>query len=195
MQADGVSSSRANRCFTPRRSPTPSSPTVAAKITGRCVRTRAPSIVSARASNRGQPARVVDDARSGQLRAVARHADRRAFGEHRVEMRADQHGRLTRGAGPGRDHVADVVGVHVVQPERLESLRHHAPRACSAPVGAGISESAICVWRTRFIRRREARAGRRQAREQVGRRGGGGHVAGAHALSIACCRPTAQGAA
>ena len=192
MQADGVSSSRAKRYFTPRRSPNPSSPTVAAKITGRCVRTRAPSIVSASASIAASPRELSHDPRSGQLRALARHADGGAFGEHRVEVCADQHGRLTRGAGSRRDHVADGIDAYVVQTERLEPLRHlGAARVLRAGGRGDLGQRDLRVDDPVVVGG-EPGAGGREACEEVGRRGGTDHVAGTHALSMAGPDPGAR---
>ena len=189
-----MSSSRAKRCFTPRRSPAPSSPTVAAKITGRCVRTRAPSIVSASASIAASPRELSTIPGPVKLCALARHADGGAFGEHRVEVCADQHGCLTRGAGSRRDHVADGVGADVVQAERLEPLRHlGAARVLRAGGGGDLGKRDLRVDDP-FVVGGEPCAGGREACEKVGRRGGRDHVAGTHALSMAGPDPLAQDA-
>ena len=77
---------------------------------------------------------------------VARHADGGAFGEHRVEVRADEHGCLTRRAGSRRDHVADGVGAYVVQTERLEPLRHlGAARVLRAGGRGNLGKRDLCV--------------------------------------------------
>ena len=136
MHADGVASSRAKRCFAPRRSPAPSSPTVAAKIIGRRVRTRAPSIVSARASIAARPRELSRCPGPVELRAVARDADRRALGEDRVEMRADEHRapRAWRRAAPPITLPTSSVRTSC-QPERPEARRHH--RAARVLVAGG----------------------------------------------------------
>jgi hypothetical protein len=101
-------------------------------------------------------------------------------------------GRLIRGARPSADDVAHVVGADVVQAERSEALGDlRAAQVLGARGRRNLRERDLRVDDPLVVRG-EASAGRRETREEIGRRGGSGHVASAHALSMACRGRSAQ---
>ena len=129
IKADGRTVGRSdgpNRCLTPRRSPAPSSPTVAANNTGRRVWTRA--AVPDRDEG-GQASRIVGNAGTFQARSAPRDRNVELRPEHRVQMRAqhDTVGFRVPLSVPGT-YVAHIIYGDVMQP-RVNKHFRDAPAA------------------------------------------------------------------
>ena len=165
MHAAGAASSRANRCFTPRRSPIPSSPTVAAKMTGRCVRTRAPSIASASASMAASPREL--STIPGPASWTPSRATPTGVPSGKTVSRCAHTSTGAPSLVPRRaaDHVSDVVGANVLEPERAEARRD---TFTAGLLGAGrrrnLRERRSACRRPDRRRPRAARAPARDAR-------------------------------
>ena len=136
-----------NSSLTPRRSPSPSSPTLATKVI-------VPGIVHVRFLHRAhdrdqhrQAAAVVADPGSAQDRAVALDLHVRCLRETRVSRcAATTTMRVRRGAAILAEHVADLVDAHVLQAEVLEDALQLRGRATSSlNDGAGISQNRTLV--------------------------------------------------
>src|SRR5213593_1892153 len=141
-----------SRYFTPRRSPDPSSPTVAAKRIGRAVRTRAVTTASATATSAAMP-RALSEIPGPSSRRPRRSTETSTSGPNTVSKCADS----TTGAGAAASFTVPPFSLN--HPETLPAssiLTSRSPasrnssatlaaRSASAPVGAGIAESA--AWR------------------------------------------------
>src|SRR5712691_5503065 len=149
-----------NRYFTPRRSPNPSSPTVAAKRIGRAVRSRAVTTASATATSAAMP-RALSEIPGPASRRPRRSTDTSTSGPYTVSRCAES----TTGAGavapvpptvresfrvpPFPLNHPETFPASSILTSRSPASRNNsatqAARCASAPVGAGIAESA--AWR------------------------------------------------
>src|SRR5712691_7802687 len=144
-----------NRYFTPRRSPNPSSPTVAAKRIGRAVRSRAVTTASATATSAAMP-RALSEIPGPSSRRPRRSTETSTSGPNTVSRCADR----TTGATPSSfpfppfplNH-PETFPASSILTSRSPTSRNRsatlAARSASAPVGAGIAESA--AWRASVI--------------------------------------------
>jgi len=110
----------------PRRSPDPSSPTVAANRIGRVAGTRAATIAPRHRDERGQAARVVRNAGALEPLAAPLHRDVHLGPEHGVEMcgQHDRGGGLVTILSKPSVHVTGVVDRYVGQADLAEQFRH-----------------------------------------------------------------------
>src|SRR3989454_1096578 len=146
-----------NRCSPPRKSPAPSSPTVAANRIGRAVRTRAATTASATATSAAMP-RALSEIPGPSSRRPRRSTETSTSGPNTVSKCAES----TTGAGAGWPLPPSPFSLPPlpapppepfpppsIRPSRTPASRTTSPtrpaRCASAPVGAGIAESA--AWR------------------------------------------------
>ena len=165
----------AESAFIPRRSPSPSSPTLATKVTvpGVCT-----SAVLHRARDRdehGEATAVVANARPLSV-PPSRDLHVGAFGKHRVEVRGDHEAGPRRLARTVAEHVAGAIHANVLQSE-LSGTRAAAVRRARASLngGAGTSQKRICssiVCGSLALRRLERRPHAGVLRERRDARGG-----------------------
>src|SRR5438309_1052022 len=142
------------RYFTPRKSPDPSSPTVAANRIGRAVRTRAATTASATATSAAMP-RALSEIPGPSSRRPRRSTETSTSGPNTVSRCAER----TTGAGavapspfplpPSLSAHPETFPASSILTSRSPASRNSsatlAARCASAPVGAGIAESA--AWR------------------------------------------------
>src|SRR3989441_4744268 len=151
MNATGAPLPPFKRYFPPRKSPDPSSPTVAAKRIGRPVRTRAVTTASATATSAAMP-RALSEIPGPSSRRPRRSTETSTSGPNTVSRCADR----TTGETPSPfpfppfplNH-AETFPASSIRTSRSPDSRNNSAtrtaRCASAPVGAGIAESA--AWR------------------------------------------------
>src|SRR5438270_147706 len=149
IKADGRTVGRSdgpNKCRTPRRSPLPSSPTVAANKTGRRVSTRARTSASPIATSAARP-RALSAMPGPSSRGPRRATETSNSGPKTVSrcaLRTTQSFPVSRFPHQLRTlPTASIVILSSPASPNISATR--APRAPSAPVGAGIADSA--AWR------------------------------------------------
>src|SRR5882672_7185808 len=148
MKACGRGCPLAKRCFTPRRSPEPSSPTVAVKRTGRTVDTPERTSASATVTRAARP-RALSEIPGPCSRAPSRSTETSRPSPNTVSRWALSTTGSWRNAPSQPVTLPTESTVTSVRPDSRYKSARCAPRAPSAPVGAAMAESA--AWRASVV--------------------------------------------
>ena len=133
-----------NRYFTPRRSPSPSSPTVPTNVIDPGVWIFAWFMARITGEHHREAAAIVANARTAKDGAFALHLHVGALGKDGVEVRGEHESRARLPARAIAEHVADFVDAHVLQ----AGLAKH-PRVDLGALGSlngGASISQMRTW-------------------------------------------------
>jgi hypothetical protein len=133
----------------------------------------------------GDTARVVDDARSAEMRSILRDGDGHPAREDGVEMRAHDDSGVGGRTGADAPYVADGVEVDAVKTERTEPIGDVRTARGFVAGGSGYFRDGNLRRQQALVARREPRGGVRESADEGAMIADCRGMVGAHTLSIA----------